>query len=83
MTYDDYNRVAIGEKISDVQVQLGRPYEVQEVSPHKQHYIYLERLQIGDKRELFRRYILTVENDKVIHKEIKEEVTSPIQFIGG
>ncbi len=83
MTYDDYTRVAVGEKIQDVQIQLGRPYEVEELGPNKQRYIYLERMQIGDKRELFRRYILTVEHDKVIHKEVKDEITSPIQFIGG
>jgi len=83
MTYDDYQRVTIGEKISDVQVQLGRPYEVNDLGHEKQQYIYIERIQLGEKRELFRRYILTVEGERVVHKEVKEETTSPIQFIGG
>ncbi len=80
MSYEDYHRIAIGESIADVQVQLGRPYEVNKVSPHQQQYIYIERIQIGDRRELFRRYILTVEGEKVISKEVKEEATSPLQL---
>ncbi len=82
MSYDDYHRIAIGESIADVQVQLGRPYEVKELSSSKQEYIYIERIPLGDAREAFRRYILVVENDKVIEKKVKEEVTNSIQFIG-
>lgn len=81
MNYEDYNRIAIGENISDVQVQQGRPYEVSEVGPHKQEYTYMERIPLGEGREVFRRYILIVENEKVIEKKVKEEVTSPIQFV--
>ena len=82
MSYEDYHRVAIGENISEVQVQVGRPYEIKEHSPHKQEYIYIERLSLNERREIFRKYILTVEHDKVIDKKLVEEVSNPIQFIG-
>lgn len=82
MSYDSYHTIAIGGKISDVQVLMGRPYEVKEIGPHKQEYIYIERVSVGEHRELFRRYILTVENDKIIDKKMSEETTSPFQFIG-
>ena len=80
MTYDDYHNVTMGEKISDIQVGMGRPYEVREISPTVQEYIYIERIPIGDARELFRKYILTVENGKVIDKRVKEEKSPTIQF---
>ncbi len=83
MTFDDYNKIALGENISDVQVQLGMPYEVKEQGPNKQEYIYIERIRLGEKREIFRRYILTVDNNKVIDKKVTEEVSSLIQVIGG
>lgn len=83
MTHEDYNRISIGESIADVQVQLGKPYEVIDHGSNKQEYIYLERIPLGDKREIFRRYILTVDHEKVIDKKIKEEVTSMIQVLGG
>lgn len=82
MNYDDYHRIAIGEAISDVQVQMGRPYEVKELGAHKQEYVYVERIPLGEGREAFRRYILIVEDEKIIEKKVKEEVTSSIQFIG-
>ncbi|MBS0633860.1 MAG: hypothetical protein JSR37_00165 [Verrucomicrobia bacterium] len=81
-SYDDYQRISIGEQISEVQVQFGRPYEVKELGEKRQEYIYMERIPLGDAREAFRRYILIVEDEKVIDKKLKEEVTSPIQFIG-
>lgn len=82
MSYEDYHRVALGENISDVQVQVGRPYEIKELSPHRQEYVYIERLSLNERREVFRKYILTVEHDKVIDKKLVEEVSNPIQFIG-
>lgn len=82
MNYDDYHRIAIGEAISDVQVQMGRPYEVKELGAHRQEYIYVERIPLGEGREAFRRYILVVDNEKIIEKKVKEEVTSSIQFTG-
>jgi hypothetical protein len=81
MTYDDYNRIALGESISNVQVQLGRPYEMNELPGKKQEYVWVERVQIGEKRELFRRFILVVEDEKVVKKRVTEQVSSPIQFI--
>src|SRR6516165_7030269 len=72
MNYESYHNIPIGEKISDVQVSVGRPYEVKEVGPHKQEYIYIERLSVGEHRELFRRYILLVEDDKVVDKKMSE-----------
>ncbi len=83
MNYDDYNKIALGENIADVQVQLGRPYEVKELSNQKQEYVYIERIPLGQDREIFRRYVLVVENDKVTEKKVKEEETSLVQFIGG
>ena len=82
MTYDGYDQVVMGESIANVQVLVGRPYEIKELSPTKKEYIYIERISIGDDRELFRRYILTVENGKVINKQVKEESTPPVQFFG-
>lgn len=82
MNYEEYHKVAIGEKISEVQVQLGRPYEVQELGHNRQEYIYIERITLGEKRELFRRYIFTVDHEKVVEKRVKEEVTSSIEFYG-
>lgn len=83
MTYDDYHKVAIGQNISDIQVQMGRPYEIKELSLHKQEYIYIERISLGEHREIFRRYIFIVEHDKVINKKVSEEASNPVQFIGG
>lgn len=82
ISYEDYQKIAIGENISEVQVQYGRPYEVKDLGAHAQEYIYMERIPLGDAREAFRRYILIVENEKIVDKKLKEEVTSPIQFIG-
>lgn len=82
MTYDDYQRVAIGEKIADIQVQMGRPYFITERTPHIQEYVYVERLSLGDHREVFRKYILTVDHDKVVEKKVVEEISSPVQFMG-
>jgi hypothetical protein len=82
MTFESYHDIAIGQNISDVQVQMGRPYEVKEISDHKQEYIYIERLPFGDNREFFRKYILIVEHGKVIDKRLKEESPPPVQFIG-
>lgn len=81
MSYEDYNKIALGQNISDVQVLLGCPYEVKEIAPHQQEYIYVERIPLGD-REAFRRYIFVVDHEKIIEKKIKEEVTSNIQFTG-
>jgi hypothetical protein len=82
MTYDDYHKIAMGENISDVQVQVGRPYEIKEHSPHRQEYVYIERISLNEHREVFRKYILTVEHDKIIDKKLVEEVSSPVQFLG-
>jgi len=80
MTYDDYHDVAMGQEISDIQVQMGRPYEVKELSNTVQEYIYIERISIGDSREMFRKYILTVEDGKVINKRVKEEKSPAVQL---
>lgn len=82
MTFDDYHDIAIGQNISDIQVQMGRPYEVHEISDHTQEYIYIERFSIGDNREFFRKYILIVNNGKVTEKRLKEESSYPAQFLG-
>src|SRR5574338_969773 len=82
MTFDDYHNVTIGQNISDIQVQMGRPYEVKELAPGKQEYVYIERIPLGDTREMFRKYILVVEEGKVINKQLKEETSSPFQFFG-
>ena len=80
MTYDDYHDINMGQEISDIQVQMGRPYEVKDLSRTKQEYMYIERITIGDNREMFRKYILTVEDGKVIDKRVKEESTPAVQL---
>jgi hypothetical protein len=82
MTYENFNEVPIGESIANVQTLVGRPYEVKELSSEQTAYIYIERVPIGDMRELFRRYTLIVEHGKVIDKTVKEESPLPIQFYG-
>jgi hypothetical protein len=80
MTFEDYHDVAIGQSIADIQVQMGRPYEVTGLSEKQQEYIYIERFSIGEGREFFRKYILIVEDGKVVDKRVKEESSSPVQF---
>lgn len=82
MTQESFSEVTIGEKISNIQTIAGRPYEIKEISQHKQEYVYIERISIGDDRELFRRYILTVEHGVVVDKRVKEESTPAIQLYG-
>ncbi len=80
MTENSYKEVTIGEKISHLQPLVGMPYEIKKLSENKQHYIYIERISIGDNRELFRKYILVVENGIVIDKYVIEETSPPIQL---
>ncbi len=82
MTYETYRDIPLGENIASIQMEVGRPYEVREVAPHTQEYVFVERIFLGDGRELFRRYILTVQNGKVVDKQVKEETTSELQFHG-
>lgn len=82
MTYEQYYQIPIGEEVSIIQVELGRPFEVKEVGPSTQEYIYVERIPLGETREMFRRYILTVLDGKIIQKRVEEEVTSPLQLHG-
>lgn len=80
MTYEQYHQVMVGEEISDIQFQSGRPYEVRKLSSSRQEYVYIERIPLGEHREIFRKYILTVQDGKVVEKRIVEESSSPIQY---
>lgn len=82
MTFEDYHDVSIGQSIADIQVQIGRPYEVKGLEEKQQEYIYIERFSLGEGRDFFREYILIVEDGKVVDKRVKEESSSPIQFVG-
>ena len=82
MTLEDYHSIPIGQNISDVQVQMGRPYEVKNLYENKEEYIYIERFSVGEGREYFRKYIFVVEQGKIIDKKLKEESSLPIQIVG-
>ena len=80
MNFDRYHDVVIGEHISQIELSVGKPYEVHETSSNQKEYVFIERIPLADGRELFRKYILVVEHDKVVKKCIKEEVASAIML---
>lgn len=80
MSYSTYQGVPIGQSIAELQVHMGKPYEVKTLPDGKEEYIYIERIPLGENRTLFRRYIFVVEGDRIIEKKTTEERTSAIHF---
>ncbi len=79
MNYQTFQEIYMGQNIADVQFMIGRPYEVNDLGDHRQEYIYIERIPMPEDRELFRKYTITVEHDKVVGKQMHVEQTNPSQ----
>ena len=79
MNYQTFQEVYMGQNIADVQFMVGRPYEVNDLGDHRQEYIYIERLPMPEGRELFRKFTLVVEHDKVVGKQMHTDHNNPLQ----
>jgi hypothetical protein len=80
MSYGTYQNVPLGQSVAELQVQVGKPYEVITRSDGTQEYVYIERISLGEDRSLFRRYIFVVENDQIIQKKSSEERSNSLHF---
>lgn len=81
MTYSDFQAIPIGENISMIQVAEGRPYQVNEVANGNEEYIYMERIDIGGNRELFREYVFVVTKEgKLIEKKVRESMSPSLHL---
>jgi hypothetical protein len=80
-TSSQFQDIALGQDISDVQMQYGRPYEVRALSKDgKQEYIYMERIPLSGSRELFREYTLIISHNKVVEKKVREMASPAFEF---
>ncbi|MDB6081945.1 MAG: hypothetical protein JWO53_1217 [Chlamydiia bacterium] len=80
MTLKSYEEVAVGQRIDDLEYKAGAPYEKRKSSPDLEEYIYVERVTLSGSRDLFREYIFTISQGKVIHKQIKEVASPSLHF---
>ena len=81
MTYNDFQSIQLGENISMVQVAEGRPYQINQLDSGNEEYVYIERIDIGADRELFREYIFVVTKEgKLIEKKIRESASSSMHL---
>lgn len=80
MTLKSFNEAAIGEKVTDLTMRAGAPYEVHSLGTNQQEYVYIERVSLSGSRELFRKYIFIISHDKIIGKRIEESTSSSVKF---
>lgn len=77
MTMSDFQSIPLGENIATLQVREGRPYQVNDVGDGTEEYVYMERVDIGAGRELFREYVFVVSKDNAIVEKKIRETSSP------
>lgn len=81
MTYSDFQAVSLGENIAVLQVKEGRPYQINDLGNGNEEYVYIERLDIGGGRELFREYIFIVSKEnRIIEKKVRESSSPSVRF---
>ncbi len=69
MTAPTFERIPIGAPVATLEAEAGPPFRVTTDASGKQHYRYLERIQIGPNTTCQNTYIITVKNGQVIDKQ--------------
>ena len=80
MTFPSYQEVALGQTVSELTEKYGTPYERRTLSNHKVEYVYIEHVFVGRRDALMREYVFTIEDDKVIQKNMTETKSSQVHF---
>jgi len=81
MRQKEFNRVYLGEHEKELVEMVGQPQEVKQLQAGLREITYIERVRIGNARELFKKYIFILSKDgRVINKRVEEVSTPSIQF---
>lgn len=78
MNQQNYNQIQVGMAIEEVQSIAGQPYRVNHPNPSTQTYEYIERFDVGAGKTHQNTYVLTIQNGKVIDKQITNECPNTI-----
>lgn len=74
MTASAFDCIPIGAPVSQLEAQVGTPYEITSASQAgTQQYCYIERLEVGPGAVAQNTYFLTVKNGQVINKKCSNE----------
>lgn len=69
-TYDD---ITIGTSYTDVERELGEPYNVQTIGHNTYEYEYVEKLSLNPGTLIENHYFIVVQNGKVVSKRMQQE----------
>lgn len=73
LNLEQYNRLTLGTRISDVYKELGEPYTVRDVGERAQEYEFVERLAMNNELVYENHYFITVVNGQIVNKRICRE----------
>lgn len=81
MRQKEFNCVYIGEHEKELFEMAGAPSEVKELQAGLKEITYVERIRIGNAREIFRQYIFILSPDgRVVNKRVEDIASSAVQI---
>lgn len=69
VTQQDFDSVAVGSSISQIQERIGSPYEIERLDNGTEVYHYIERIQVGPNATAQNDFALTVSKGLVVDKK--------------
>jgi hypothetical protein len=81
MRAEEFNAVYVGEHERELHELVGPPQEVEFLQAGMKQFTYVERVRIGNGREIFRQYILLLSSDgRVLNKRVNEISPPAVRF---
>ena len=80
MNLNAYNDIAIGETSSAVVAAVGQPYSITRKDDDTVEYEYIERIKAGGRDLEDRRYIITIRDGVVAHKQVRYSSPAPYLY---
>ena len=80
MTARHYQDVFMGEKVEELVLHYGAPYETRKLPNGMEEYMYLEHLSIGRKSNLMREYVFVISDGRVIDKKMHDCHSHTLEF---
>lgn len=74
MTKNRFDTIQVGDKLVEVEKQVGKPYQVRKLDNGAEEYEYVERIFLGNETVQENHYYLVIKNGRVVGKKYKTDL---------
>lgn len=80
MQQGNFDQVAVGSPISNVEAVYGQPYDVRQLPNGFEEHVYIQRIALGRSAVEEMEFVFVVNQGVVVGKDCKQGGTSNFQF---